>query len=322
MQDKKGFYQGGAYPQGGGQAPFPAPGEAGFSPDQPRESPAPAQENPQMGYPFDEQDFFTGEGAGQTSQGPQRTDREDSTAHRKSGLVTVLMTFAVLCVAVLLLNAKVLRLRTVTVNGLSTLSVEQVAEASGLKIGTSFLSIDESKVRAAVESNRYLVFEKLERHFPNAVTLTVRERKPLANLMVMGVMYILDDEGMVLERKDTVALDNGLLTVTGLQTKEARLGRVISPQKRTQMESYSAVLDELVAQNYTSEIAELNLSDLDSLYLITVDGYTVNIGDKTDVRAKIGTVRAVIAKLKEMGKTGGVIDATVPGEATYSPPNL
>ena len=44
------------------------------------------------------------------------------------------------------------------------------------------------------------VFEKLEKDFPGGLTLHIRERIPAANVQVMGVMYLLDAEGMVLER--------------------------------------------------------------------------------------------------------------------------
>ena len=66
----------------------------------------------------------------------------------------------------------------------------------------------------------------------------------------------------------------------------------------------------------------MNLADPDSLYLVTRSGYTVHLGDDTQLRAKIGTVRAVIAKLQEMGKYGGVIEASVPAVATYTPMDL
>ena len=68
-----------------------------------------------------------------------------------------------------------------------------------------------------------------------------------------------------------------------------------------------------------SGVAEINIASLDSIYLITQDGYTANIGDAQDLRAKIGTVRAVVSELRRRGLTGGMIEAPVPGQASYRP---
>ncbi len=248
--------------------------------------------------------------------------REDAEAAKHWGLAAVLAVFVIVCIAGIVLFSKVLRVTSVTVSGLTSLQAADVAHLAGLDIGRSYLGIDENKVREKVESNRYLVFVSLEKRFPNAVILNVRERVARVNLMVMGVTYVLDEDGMVLERMNSVSLDNGLPTVTGMQAREVRVGRVLAAQKETQLSGMHSVLEELVLQGCIGEISEINLSSMESVYLTTRDGYTVNIGGTDDLRAKIGTMRAVVAKLREMGKSGGVIDATVPGEATYSPEGL
>ena len=89
-----------------------------------------------------------------------------------------------------------------------------------------------------------------------------------------------------------------------------------------QMDAYELLMEEIFLQGFSDQVSELNLSNPDSLYLITTDGYTAHLGDMTEMRAKIGTVRAVVAKLREMGKEGGVIEASVPAVATYTPSEL
>ncbi|MBQ6256439.1 MAG: hypothetical protein IJJ60_07615, partial [Clostridia bacterium] len=84
--------------------------------------------------------------------------------------------------------------------------------------------------------------------------------------------------------------------------------------------AYAALFEELEKQGWLSQVSELNFGDPESIYLVTRDGYSARIGDTTRLRAKIGTVRAVVAKLREMGKTGGMLEASIPGEAIYTPP--
>lgn len=240
----------------------------------------------------------------------------------KPGAKTALLTLVLLCAVLVILREGVFKIRHIAVVGNDTISFQEVVSAAGLDSNASFFSLNEEKIRAGIDQNRYLVFEKMEKEFPSGVTIYVRERKPCANVQVMGITYLLDAEGMVLERLGSGALEDSLLTVTGFQAKEVRVGSIIVPATARHLQAYEALLNELTLQNVIEQAAELNLADPDSLYLVTRSGYTVHLGDDTQLRAKIGTVRAVIAKLQEMGKYGGVIEASVPAVATYTPMDL
>ncbi len=237
------------------------------------------------------------------------------------GLVAVAMTVALLCVAAIVLNASILKISSIKIVGNVTRSAEYVAELSGV-IGQGFLQIADNAVRDKINADRYLVFVSLERRFPNAVTITVRERIPCANLVVKGVMYIIDEDCFTLERSDSLALDNGLPTVIGLRTKLLRVGSVIVPSQEEQMALLSELLGEIEAQNYISQVSDLDIADMDKLYLNTVDGFSVCLGDSSELRAKLRTMRATIDKLRQEGYSGGSIEASKPGISTYTPPNL
>lgn len=238
---------------------------------------------------------------------------------RRAGVRTVILTLVLVCAVAVLLNESVLKIRNVAVVGNQNVSWEEVVSAAGLTGGIGYFSLDESKIKAGIDANRYLVFLRMEKQFPDSLTLYVRERTPRANVQVMGVMYLLDEEGMVLERLGTTQPEGEYITVTGFQAKEIRVGNRIVPGAAAQLEVYQGLIEEIALQGFTDQVSELNLSDPDSLYLVTVDGYTAHLGDGSDLRAKLGTLRAVVAKLREMGKYGGVIEASVPAVATYTP---
>ncbi len=255
--------------------------------------------------------------------GPMREDAPDEQlqppARKRSGVLALVLTLAVLLAASVLVNESLLRVRRVAVVGNHSISWEDVVVSAGLRGNVSFLSLNEKKIAEAINKNRYLVFEKMEKQFPDAVTLYVRERATRANVQVMGVTYQMDEEGMILERLGNVQPKDDLITVTGFQTREIRLGEIIVANMAAQMEAYRGLMQEILLQGFADQVAELNLSNPDSLYLITKDGYTAHLGDVSEMRAKIGTVRAVVGKLREMGKRGGMLEASVPAVATYTP---
>ena len=243
-------------------------------------------------------------------------------ARKRSGVRTVILSLILICAVAVLLNESVLKIRNVAVVGNYAVSWDQVVAAAGLNGSVSYFALNEKKIAAGINANRYLVFQRMEKEFPSSVTLYVRERVARANVQVMGVTFQLDEEGMVLERRGTTQPADDLIAVTGFQAKEVRVGSFIVPGMASQLDAYKQLMEEIFLQGFSGQVSELNLSDPDSLYLITVDGYTVHLGDTSDLRAKIGTVRAVVAKLREMGRYGGVIEASVPAVATYTPLEL
>ena len=243
---------------------------------------------------------------------------------KRAGVRMVILTLVLIVAVAVILHESVLQIRNVAVIGNRNIQWEEIVHLAGLDGKVSYFSVSEEKIRTGINSHRYLEFQKIEKEFPGNITIYLKERKPWANVQVMGVMFLLDEEGYVLERLDSAQLQEGLITVTGFQAKEVRLGNQIVPGTQRQLEVYIELMQELALQNYAGEVAELNLSDPDNLYLVTRDreAYTAHLGDSKDLRAKIGTLRAVIAKLREMGKYGGVIEASVPAVATYTPVDL
>ena len=239
----------------------------------------------------------------------------------KYGLIAVAAVLLVFGAIAMLLNETLFRIKKVSVIGNRYRTWEEVVSIAGINGGLSYFTLNESAVADKINGDRYLIFEGMEKNFPDSVTLYVRERQPMVGVQEMSATYLLAADGMVLERNNELAVYTNMIMVTGLKPKDLHVGRVVTSSNDAIMDAYLQLLEEISLQGFTDEVSELNLSDPDSLYLITRDGFTAHLGDLSDLRAKIGTVRAVVYKLREMGKTKGMIEATVPGEATYSPPS-
>ncbi|MBR4540400.1 MAG: FtsQ-type POTRA domain-containing protein [Clostridia bacterium] len=243
---------------------------------------------------------------------------------KRSGVITVVLVLVLVLAVAVILNESLLRIRWVSVNGNHLITWEETVRAAGLDKPVGYFTVSESKIAAGIESNRYLIFVRMEKNFPNSITIYVKERVPVARVQEMSSDYFLDGEGMVLERgalRENSGNKDDMVVVTGLKPKELRVGRMMTAGSAEHMQAYRALFEELEQQGFLSQISELNISDPESIYLVTRDGYSAHLGGIDSLRAKIGTVRAVIAKLREMGKTGGMLEANIPGEAIYTPPS-
>ena len=244
---------------------------------------------------------------------------EQWTRPSRRGHYTVIAVIVMLTVAALFARSQWLRIHDVEVIGLVDMSKEQVLQLAGIDGSSTYFNLNEKKISQRINNNRYLEFVSMEKFWPDGLVLTVNERRKTANFLYVGVQYILAEDGMVLESSTNIALDNGCIKVTGLNVHGIRVGAKVVCQQPLQMETMQNVLDELRMQGVLADMAELNLSSLESIYLVTMDGYTANIGNGEELRAKIGTVRAVADELRRRGLQGGMIEATVPGQASYRP---
>ena len=258
---------------------------------------------------------------------PQRAPEEKTASESygfaprpsRRGLYTVIAVLALLTIAAVFVRGRWLRITDVEVTGLITYPAERVLTQAGITGGSTYFNLNEKTIRANIEKDRYLSYIGMEKRWPNGLSLHVRERQPQGNVLYMGVQYVISSYGMVLETSNSIDLDNGCVKVTGLSIRDIRYSAPLVCQNAAQLETMEALFEELELQGVLGQISELNLSSLDSIYLVTLDGYTANIGDAEDMRAKIGTVRAVVAELRRTGEQGGMIEATVPGQATYRP---
>ena len=249
-------------------------------------------------------------------------------SRRHSGLISAAALLVLILAIAVILNESLLKIHHIAVIGNEKVSWDEVVTAAGLKGSVGYFTVNEARIASGIESNRYLIFERLEKQFPDSLTIYVKERVPTVFVSEMGAVYVLDSEGMVLERREQnqnsdellgKALNEQMIIVTGLKPKDLRVGRVMTAGSTNHMKAYRELLSELKQQSFSSQVSELNITDPESLYLITTDGYTAHLGDLTDLRAKIGTVRAVVDKLREMEKKGGMLEASIPGEAIYTP---
>lgn len=236
-------------------------------------------------------------------------------------IVPLLVSLALLA-CYLILNAVVFRVGTVAVIGNQAFSWEQVVKQARLDGNVGFIGLDAEKVKTNINANRYLVFEGMEKRFPNALTLYVRERKADIDMQVMGITYRLDGDGMVLERDGAVNPTGERVLVSGVQAREIRVGKMLVPILGEQIDHFRSIMQELQLQQLIGEVAEVNLADPSNLYMVMRNGLIIHLGDSQYMQAKIGTVRAVVMKLRELGQRQGSLDASVPGEAIYTPAGL
>ncbi len=253
-------------------------------------------------------------------QAPQEEHRPSNPRTAQNPLFNrLIFLLVVLAITVIVLQGTVFRLKYVVVVGNQTRTNAQVAQASGLVEGMNIFTVNESDVRASMEKDHVLVLERMQKSYPDTIYLYVSEREAVATLQYLGFQYTLDPYGVVLSETDRYELPEGALVVTGLQVTSAKVGSTISVRDSKRLAAYQDIMDELEQQLFRDQVSEVNLSTLDSLYMVTVDGLMVRLGDQNHIQAKICALRTCIAYIRQMGKRGGSLDISIPEDAKYTP---
>lgn len=212
------------------------------------------------------------------------------------------------------------QVRVINVVGASSVPEQEVIERSGIRMGQNGWSIDEEAVMRRVESHRYLRCTLVDVHL-DTVTIHVRERVPKAYLHHNGMTITLDNRGYVLEETlDSEAADTALVKVNGLAIRRCALGQKINLSMTEQLETYTKILVELEAMKGLAMIRELDMTSMDSIYLVTSDGYQVRLGDENKIHEKLRAFMITKEALGEMsdtrGKTG-TIDVADPAGPSF-----
>ena len=196
----------------------------------------------------------------------------------------------------------------------------EVIRASGIRTGDSILSLDEESVKSRVESDYRLQFRYMEKNLPDQVVLSVREREACCWLTYCGIMYVMDKNRMVLyESEDPAEQPINLVEIKGLDVRSNTVvGQYITFGNDQQQEAFGSLFLEMKVLQCTDLIAEADISNPDSILLATREGFTVSMGDREELHAKLRSMLLVREKLLEMGEGGGTINVANPETPIYT----
>lgn len=255
----------------------------------------------------------------QTAGASVASARKKRSRRKTEGFFKFLAVLTALTVALVIVQERFFRLQYVYVIGNEKKTSQQIAAVSGLVKGRNMLGIEEEDIAKAMSKDHTIIFKGMQKEYPGVIYLYIEERDVAAAMQWLGVLYLLDDEGMVMEQRTDSTLPEGLPVVTGLKAGNIYVGQKLSLRSATQLEAYQSIIDELEMQLYADQVSEINLSDAENIYLITREGVTVRLGDSSQMESKIGSVRTAMAYLRQLGSFSGVLDVTHPQNPTFMP---
>ncbi|HOQ62764.1 MAG TPA: FtsQ-type POTRA domain-containing protein, partial [Clostridia bacterium] len=237
--------------------------------------------------------------------------------HSSRAIKAGIIILAVVVIA-LLVYTQLLSIRTVRIIGLSSLPQETAISLAGLDRSMFYFTLREEDISRAINANRYLVYQSMEKIFPGTLNIIVIERKPFAFFTHLGVGYILAQDGIILEKTRELRDGSGLILVNGLAVwGQQALGTLPASTDLVQAEILVDLFEQLSVWGFEDQLNNIDITQSMNISMQTKDGFTINLGTAEQLHAKVGTVASVVNALRSRQMSGGIIEATLPGEATY-----
>lgn len=226
--------------------------------------------------------------------------RRDAGRRRLKRLLLLVFTAFVALAAVIVLRSPVLDVDEVVVSGVAQLDPEEIRAVTGIETGAPLLLADLGRAAGEVEALPWVAEVEVTRDLPGRVHVEVREREAVAVVAGRGIAVLVDVTGRVLEEAPAAATP--FVQVLVAEAPPAP-GRSIAPELVTAVE-----LAGRLRINPAGAVSAVRLEP--SLRLQLVEGGIVDLGDASDLDAKVEAFRTVHARVDR--SCLAVIDLTVP----------
>ena len=248
---------------------------------------------------------------------PGKNTRKPMLKKKKRRLIVVFLLAALTITG--FLSYYIFQVTTVEINGLISLSKEDVMESSGIELGQNIFSVNLEEVRSAVSQNPLLEVVSIYRVLPDKIVINLEERKMKLALPYGNEYVLIDTQGTAISfTTDTT----NCIIIEGISPSGVSPG-----SKITALDTYLLfVLRNVVTSFETTPIAtEIQTIDLTIPTLVSMklkSGLTIRVGTVSEdtIEEKAGWVTKLYPQLVNEGKRYGTLDISGDRGASYIPP--
>jgi len=216
-------------------------------------------------------------------------------------LLAALVPLVLATIAWVLWASPLLAVRTVQVDGVRSLTVQEVRDAAGLTSGTPLLRVDVAAAAARVRRLPQVASAQVTRGWPDRVVVTVSERDPVAAVDQDGQLALVDGSGVPFE------------TVTGDPPRGVVPLDVPTPGPRDAATAAGLAAIEALPPSVRGKVAGVSATTGEDVAVHLAGGTTVVWGSGEQSAAKAAALAGLLDQIaKGALHRAGTIDVSAP----------
>ncbi len=193
---------------------------------------------------------------------------------------------------------------------------KEILELSKIKKDKNIYRINLNKAEENIKTNPYIKDVKIKRKFPTTLVFSIKQRFDAAIIPVTGGYAAIDEEGVVLKIQADI-IDMKKPVISGIKPVKVQLGEKIPIENEEQFTAVLSMISTSQNARLLESISDINLNDLENIYMTTSNGITVLLGDGSGLNDKMLRLNKILVDLHTKGIHYGVIDMRYDSNPVY-----
>jgi cell division protein FtsQ len=247
----------------------------------------------------------------------QQQKRKRLAAQRRRALIALIL--CVVIVIVLMFMTPIFNIKSISVNGNSIVSLEEIDGKIGDLIGENLFRTGAGTINKRLKTIPYIdsvsVSKKL---IPPSLKVYVTECSPAAYVGIDSETMVVDADLKVLGDKST--FDTGSLpNIIGADITKGSVGSVVKGDNEEKLSILVTSLSTMEKVGILDKVKDLDVTDATSIKFVYDDRLDVLCGTQLDLERKIRLFKETVSNNNLADNAKGTIDLSVTGKAVYTP---
>lgn len=223
----------------------------------------------------------------------------------------IIISIIVLVLALLFVCYQLFRVRAINISG--SAPVDQVRKLCGIEIGDSIFLVDKQTALEQIEAEQLIKAVDVSIEYPDKIEIIADQRQIAAYTVYNDMFLAIDGECVVLDVGEIKQVDMPI--IKGLQMDVFEVGKMLGCGDKFMLGVTERLIMELGKSTLDVTIIDVSLAA--NIVLENELGLKIEIGDDTNLTAKLKLAQATIKELELSDKNGGILDVSAVSNAYY-----
>jgi len=213
---------------------------------------------------------------------------------RRSILLVIIM---VTILITLCLKLDYFNILTIEIIGNEKVSISEINKSTNIIMGNNFFNASLSESKKQILKNPYILGVKVKKVLPNKVIIEIEERVAVFYGKVNNTYYILDNKGILLEKRSSVK-DMNLVNLIGFDYAKCEVGNLIVSEDSRKINIANEItnlINTYRKNNTKSTISKVDVSNVLDLKIFSGE-MCIKLGTSQDLKNKFNKAINIISQ--------------------------